>query len=392
MPVVPSTRDHPRSALFAEFRAAEFPWADRAVYLNHASTGPVPERAQRAIDDVERKRREPYRLEGTEHEPIMAAARAAAGRLIGADSAEIALAPNTSYGINMAAQVLPLGAGDVVLVPDGEFPANVYPWLLLARRGVEVELVPRTAQGWPDEARLLDRVDDPRVRAVAISLVQFANGYRVDLARLSAACRARGVFLVLDAIQGLGQIPVVVHQTPVDLLACGAQKWLLSPWGTGFLYVRRELIAELAPRFTGWLAFQGTEDFGRLTDYDPTFRPDARRYELVTLPYHDLAGMTASLGLIAEAGVERIAAHLRALREPVLDAARRGAFAVTSPTDEVHDSAIWGVRPVDVEAAHRRLRAGGVTCSVREGGVRLSPHFYNTVDEIERVVGLLEGR
>jgi selenocysteine lyase/cysteine desulfurase len=377
---------------FADLRAAEFPWAADVTYLNHASTGPIPARTQRAIDEVERRRREPFRIFDTHHLEVMQAARAAVARLIGADPDEVALTPNTSYGINMAAQTLPLGSGDAVLVPDGEFPANVYPWLLLQRRGVRVELIPRTAAGWPDEDRLLERLGRPDVRAVAISWVQFASGYRVDLARLSAACRERGVWLVLDAIQGVGQLPLDLRATPVDLVACGGQKWLLAPWGSGFLYVRRDRIAQLTPRFTGWLAFRGTDDLSRLTDYDPTFRPDARRFELVTLPYQDLAGLTASVELLTQIGVDRIAAHLRALRAPLLRAADRGALRVTSPTDPAHDAAIWCVRSADPAATAERLRAARVTCSLREGALRLSPHFYNTADEIERVVTLLEDR
>jgi selenocysteine lyase/cysteine desulfurase len=379
----------PAADRFAELRRSEFPWAEGAVYLNHASTGPIPVRAQRAIDEVERRRREPFRIPDTHHVEVMREARAAVARFIGADVGEIALAPNTSYGLNMAAQTLPLAAGDEVLVPDGEFPANVYPWLLLRSRGVRVELIPRTAAGWPDETRLLESLARPRVRAVAISWVQFASGFRVDLARLSAACRERGVWLVLDAIQGVGQLPLDLRAVAVDVVACGGQKWLLSPWGSGFLYVRSDRIAQLEPRFTGWLAFRGTDDLSRLTDYDATFHPDARRFELVTLPYQDLAGLTASLGLLAEAGVDRIASHLRALREPVLAAAQRGAFRITSPVDPTHDSGIWRLQPPDVTEAYRRLRAGGVTCSLREGTLRIAPHFYNTPDEIDRLVGLL---
>jgi selenocysteine lyase/cysteine desulfurase len=379
-------------AAFSELRTAEFPWAADVTYLNHASTGPIPARTQRAIDEVEHRRREPFRMADNHHVGVMRDARAAVARLIGAEPGEVALTPNTSYGINMAAQTLPLAAGDEVLVPDGEFPANMYPWLLLRDRGIRVEPIPRTAVGWPDEDRLFARLAEPRVRAVAISWVQFASGYRVDLPRLSAACRERGVWLVLDAIQGIGQLPLDLRATPVDVVACGGQKWLLSPWGSGFLYVRRERIAELTPRFTGWLAFRGTDDLSRLTDYDPTFHADARRFELVTLPYQDLAGLTASLTLLAEAGVDRIAAHLRALRAPLLAAADRGGFQVTSPTDGVHDSAIWCVRTDDVSRVHGRLRAAGVTCSLREGALRLSPHFYNTADEVERVVALLAGR
>jgi selenocysteine lyase/cysteine desulfurase len=373
-------------------RDVEFPWCRERIYLNHASVGPIPVRAQRAIDAVEAKRRDPGLFADEELPAILARGRAAAARLLHASPEEIALAPNTSYGLNMAAQMLPLRAGDVVLVPDGEFPANVYPWLLQARRGVRTELVPRTAGGWPDEARLLDRLADPRVRVLAVSFVQFASGYRVDLDRLGAACRERETFLVVDAIQGLGQCPLDVRRTPVDLLSAGAQKWLLGPWGSGFLYVRADLLQTLEPSFAGWMAFRGTDDFTRLCDYDPAFRDDARRFELVTLPFQDVAGMTASLGLLEETGVAAVAAHLRALRAPLLDAAARGRFAVVSPTGEGNDSAIWCVRPDDVRAAYRRLRAAGVVASLREGSIRLSPHLYNTLDEVARVVALLEGR
>jgi selenocysteine lyase/cysteine desulfurase len=377
-------------AAFTDLRAAEFPWAEGVVYLNHASTGPIPARTQRAIDQVEHRRREPFRLSDTHHVEVMSAARTAVARLIGAEPGEIALTPNTSYGINMAAQTLPLRPGDEVLVPDGEFPANVYPWLLLRQRGITVELIPRTAAGWPDEGRLLERLAGPRVRAVAVSWVQFSNGYRVDLDRLAAACRERDVWLVLDAIQGIGQLPLDVRATQVDLIACGGQKWLLSPWGSGFLYVRRDRIEQLVPKFAGWLAFRGGEDLSRLTDYDATFLPDARRFELVTLPYQDLAGLTASVGLITEAGPERIAAHLRVLRAPLLAAAARGTLEITSPVNEPYDSAIWRVRTRDVAGDYRRLRTANVACSVREGALRLAPHFYNTVEEVERVMSLLE--
>jgi cysteine desulfurase/selenocysteine lyase len=373
----------------ARLRTTEYPWTATTTYLNHASIGPIPASTQRAIDAVQAKRREPGRFQPNEFFAILGAARAAAARLINAEPGEIALAPNTSYGLNTAAQVLPLRAGDAVVVSDGEFPANVYPWLLLGRRGVDVHLVPRTVDGWPDEARMLDALANPKVRVIAISMVQFASGYRANLQQLSQACRERGVFLVVDAIQGLGQCPLDVRRTPVDLLACGAQKWLLGPWGSGFLYVRRELIPELTPTFTGWLAYQGTEDFNRLTAYDRTFHPDARRFELVTLPYQDLAGMTSSVDLLLSIGVDAIAEHLLALRAPLTEATEQGRLTLSSPADPQRGSGIWCVRVRDAAAVFAKLQAAGIVASLREGNIRLSPHVYNTVDEVARVVDLL---
>ena len=376
----------------ADLREREFPWTRDRIYLNHASIGPIPARTQRAIDAVEAKRRDPGGFDDTELMAILRSARAAVADFLGARPDEVALAPNTSYGLNVAAAVLPLRAGDTVLLPDGEFPANVYPWLLRQRHGVRVELVPRTPEGWPDEEHLVERVRDPAVRVLAVSFVQFASGYRLDLDRLGRACRSSGTFLVVDAIQGLGQCPLRVDEVPVDLLACGAQKWLLGPWGAGFLYVRRDLVTELEPAFAGWMAFRGTDDFSRLTDYDATFHADARRFEMVTLPFQDLAGMTASLGLLREMGVARVAAHQRSLRRVLEQAMAGGEITLASPTDARHDSGIWCVRTPDVGSAYARLRAVGVVASLREGSIRLSPHGYNTADEVARVVDVLEGR
>jgi cysteine desulfurase / selenocysteine lyase len=332
----------------------------------------------------------PFRLPDRDLFGTLTECRRQISQLISASPDEIALTVNTGFGLGVMARALPLQAGDVVLVSDREFPANVYPWLRLRETGVTVELVPTTADGWPDEARLLERLEDARVRALAVSLVQFSNGYRVDLAALSAATRRTGAWLVVDAIQGVGQVPLDLSRIEVDVLACGGQKWLLSPWGSGFVYVRRELIASLSPPVTGWMAFEGTDDFTRLTAYGDTLRPDARRFELITLPYQDFAGMSASLGLILELGVERIQAHLRRLHEPVLVWAARTGARVASPVG-AHGSGILCLAPDEVVEVFRRLKAARIICSLREGAIRLSPHAYNTVEEMERVAAVLDG-
>jgi cysteine desulfurase/selenocysteine lyase len=195
---------------------------------------------------------------------------------------------------------------------------------------------------------------------------------------------------VVDAIQGIGQIPVDLSRTRVDVLACGGQKWLLSPWGTGFVYVRQELIEQLSPSITGWLAFEGTDDLTQLTRYDERLRADARRFELMTLPYQDFAGFNSSVGLLLEVGIERIREHLHKLHEPIVDWAERTGTRIVSPRDE-HGSGILCIAPGEVAAAHRRLKKARVICSLREGAIRLSPHLYNTVEEMQRVIDVLEG-
>jgi selenocysteine lyase/cysteine desulfurase len=375
----------------AALRRAEFPWADETVYLNHASIGPLPERTRLALEAFNRRRATPFRLPDRDLFGTLADARRLIAQLLSTTPEEIGLTVNTGFGLSVIARALPLEPGDVVLVSDREFPANVYPWTRLRENGVTVELVPTTAAGWPDEARLLERVADPRVRALAVSLVQFSNGYRVDLAALSAATRRTGAWLIVDAIQGIGQVPLDLSRVEVDVLACGGQKWLLSPWGSGFVYVRRELIPRLSPPVTGWMAFEGTDDLTRLTAYGDTLRGDARRFELITLPYQDFAGMNASLGLILELGVERIAAHLQRLHQPVLAWAERTGAPLASPRG-THGSGILCLAPEGVAEVFRRLKAARIICSLREGAIRLSPHGYNTVEEMERVAAVLDGQ
>lgn len=371
-------------------RAAEFPWTAEAVYLNAAGVGPLPERTRRVIGELGDLRAAPHRFSDKAASGILAESRRLAAALINADAEEIALAQNTSYGLNLAARSLPIAPGEIVLVSDREFPANIYPWLALRERGVAVEIVPCTARGWPDEAYLLQRMADPRVRVLTVSLTQFSNGYTVDLGGLSRVARMTNTCLVVDAIQGVGQLPVDVRNTPVDILACGGQKWLLSPWGSGFVYVRRDLIASLPPADVGWLAFEGTDDLTRLTRYDTTLRTDARRYELVTLPYQDFAAFNASVGLLLEIGIEAIQAYLRAVVQPVHAWAASAGVTVTSPVG-AHGSAIVCLEVPDAARVYRALRAAGIFATIREGSVRLSPHLYNTPAELERVAEVLDG-
>jgi cysteine desulfurase/selenocysteine lyase len=375
-----------------EIRRIEFgALNDGGIFLNSASIGPLPARSVAVLAAANRDRARPAMWPIDRLNAILSESRYLGARLINAAESEIALMGNTTTGLNVAAHALPLGAGDVVLTYDGEFPSNIYPWLALAGKGVVLERIPRTADGWPDEARMLERISDPAVRAVVVSLTQFANGYTIDLAALSRATRERNVFLVVDAIQAVGQVPVDVQATPVDFLACGAQKWLLSPWGTGFLYVRKELCITLPPTFAGWAAFMGTDDYSRLTAYDPRPWPDARRFELITLPVQDFAAMNASVGLLLSVGVAAVEAHTRALHAPLLEWAAQHGARITSPPG-ARGSAILCLRPTgDVAKSYERLQANGVQCSLREGSIRLSPHLFNTLDEMARVATLLTG-
>jgi len=373
-------------------RAREFPWAaaGEAIFFNHASTGPLPQRTLEATAEFNSLRGAMHRLSDSLQFATLARSRELIASLTGARPTEIALATNTTYGINLAAFALPLGPGDVVLTPDCEFPANMYPWMHAAKvRGFEHRLIP-APDGVIDTESVLAALDVPGVRALSVSWSGFAFGACVDLAAIGAACRERGIYFVVDAIQGLGPLTVDLSQIHVDIFACGAQKWLLSPWGSGFVYVRDSLVRDLDPHDVSWLAVKVSDDFTRLLDYDLTWRDDARRFEFITLPYQDFAGMNASLELIHELGPAAVSAHIVGLADYIVDwAGKQDDVALVTPADRARRAGTIALRPRDPKGTSVRLRAAGVIHTLREGAIRLSPHAYNTVAEVDHVLAVI---
>ena len=375
-----------------ELRAREFPWAVRGdqTFLNHASTGPLPQRAVDALQEATALRAEPWRFTQELQFGTLAKARAGCARLINGDAHDIALMVNTSYGLNLAARALPFDTGDVVITSDREYPSNIYPWMELeAARGITLKRIPCDGV-LPDEEAIMAALDGPRVRAVVLSWVSFATGYRIDVARIGRACRERGIWFILDAIQGVGATRLDVRAVDVDVVACGAQKWLLSPWGTGFVWLRPDLVRSLRPVDVSWMATRNSDDFTRLTDYDFTYRDDARRFEMITLPYQDFIGLNASLDLFLEVGLDEVYAQIDRLTTRIVRwASGAPGVRLVTPRGREQRAGIVAVAPPNPVAASGRLTSAGVTHSLREAAIRLSPHFYNTEDEIDRALALL---
>lgn len=294
----------------------------------------------------------------------------------------------TTAGADLLA--LPVQTGTTVITSDREFPANVYPWM--GRDEYDFELIPTTAAGVPDEDALVDRLRRGDVSILAISAVQFTSGYRADLRRLGEACRSAGAFFVVDAIQALGHLPIDVREMGIDVLASGGHKWLLSPFGTGFAYVRSELIERMEPRVIGWTAMSACDDLEHLLDYSPGFRNDARRFEVATLPFQDLAAFAESLELLMEVGVPAIERHVLELLDR-LERWLEGSddVEILGDRSEARRSGILAFRPSDPQAVYRTLVDAGVVCALREGGIRIAPHLYSTTSDVERVMDVLAG-
>lgn len=377
---------------FSALREREYAWMNqgKTIYLNAASTGPFPKSAVDVADRWTRLRAEPQHIPLTLMQDEAAKARRQYGALIGADEGEIALMPNTTYGLNLAARALPLRPG-TILTFDGEFPSCVYPFMALSPRGISLELVPKR-DGIPDEDLLVKKIGRGDVVAVVVSWVQFANGFVADLERIGNACRAAGAFFIVDGIQGAGALPINVHDLPIDIFASGAQKWQLSPWGTGYVYVRKDLIETFDPHDVGWACMTSSVDYNRLTDYTYDFFKDARKFEVVTISYHDFAVSNASTKLLMDAGTVNTRAHINSLVERLIDwADSRSDVRIVSPRDPARRAGVFAFAPQNIDAAYTKLKRGSVTCGTREGAIRLAPHCYNTMAEMERVIALLDG-
>jgi selenocysteine lyase/cysteine desulfurase len=313
--------------------------------------------------------------------------RGLAGRLINADPLDIAFVKNTSEGIGLVAEGFPWQARDNVVIADEEYPANVYPWMNLASRGVEVRRVPtRERRLWVDDIRSFI---DGHTRLLSLSFVEYASGFRNDLDAIGELCREHGVLFFVDAIQGLGVFPLDVRRTPIDFLSADGHKWLLGPEGAGVFYIRRELIDRLRPIGVGWNSVVRPNDFSTI---DFQLKPHAGRYESGTLNRGGITALGASLELLLSIGIERIAQRVLELTDLLCDRLNESGFDVYSSRRPEDKSGIVSIQPgsCDPRVLVRRCREAGIVINQRAGRVRVSPHAYNTADELERTVAALK--
>lgn len=364
----------------------EFPAAKRYVYFNHAAVSPLSTRVIAAMNAVERGFFEKGVLCEDAVFGMVDAARGGAARLVGARPAEIAFVKNTTQGVLVAANGIRWKRGDEVVMPSIEFPANAYPWIALRKRGVRTVLVP--PRDGRVTAEMLAGACTARTRCVTVSAVQFSSGYRVDLAALGSFCRGRGIYLHVDGIQSLGMLRCDVRAMRIDFLSAGAHKWLLGPVGTGFFYCRAELLDELDIWNPGWLGVRNPRAY---LDYDPTPRADAGRFEEGSPNLYGIAGLGAAIGRFLEIGPSRVERRILGITDLLERGLQSRGYVVTSPRGKRERSGIICFRhPAGrTEKLFDALMKRRVVASLREGAIRLSPHFYNTEGEVERVLDLL---
>ena len=354
-----------------------FPHTKEGVYFNHAAMSPLSRPVKAALDAYFEERHRTNIENYFDFFPVLDETLARLARLIGARPERVEFAPNTSYGLNVLAQGLDWRPGDRVAVPACEFPANVFPFVNLERRGVAVDLIPHEDGVFTLEA--VAAALTPRTRVLSVSSVQFLSGFRADLEALGALCRAHDVIFCVDGIQSLGALRLDVAACGIDFLASGGHKWLMGTTGTGFVYVAERLLERLAP-MAGWL--HGPVDWERLTEYELTFHPDARRFRLGTMNHAGIAALHAALGLHFEAGTEwcegQVLERARALAEGL---ARLGLRRYGSE-DPARGSGIVTVAHPEVEGLFEHLKRRGITAALRNRLLRFSPTYYNSPDEV----------
>ena len=360
---------------------AQVPYLESGrIYLNHAATGPwsrfVEDGVQAFIDGRARGEIDVF----MQTIRTIGEARAMAAAMIGADPARIAFVQNTSEGLNVLAAGLEWKTGDRILLFEREFPSNVYPFLNARRHGVEIDFVPERDGGYALED--VERLITPRTRLVAVSWVQFLSGYRMDLAALGAICARHGALLSVDAIQGIGAERLDLASTPVDFLSAGVQKWQLGPQGVAFIYVSERVQALLKQAHLGWISVQNAWNF---FDYDNPLQDDARRYENGTFNSIGITGYHGALRLFEAFGHDAVVRQVRANAAHAVRRVRELGLRLVTPEDASRRAGIVTFAHDRAEELQRHLLERRLTVSARVGHVRVSPHWYNTTEEIDTV-------
>jgi selenocysteine lyase/cysteine desulfurase len=365
----------------------EFPILARKVYLNSCSLGALSRRSMQALARFQEQWNEYgaqawYALWMGELDAL----REKFARLIGAKPAEIALATNVSSALSQIATALDLGDRRKVVLNDMDFPTLAYQWLAKERVGAEVAFA-HSADRMTLPADAYAPLVDSHTGIVATSRVFFLSGYIQDIARIAETAHRHGAFLLVDDYQGTGQIPLDVKKLGIDYLVSGTLKWLMGGPGVAFIYAREELIPKLRPTVTGWWASRDQFQF-KTTEF--AYRDDAQRLEAGTPATGAICTASAAMDIVLEVGVERIRERTWYLADDLIHRVREKGWPIHSPIDSAERSSIVMLaldRPDEIVAS---LTERGIIVDYRPGLVRISPHFYNTVEENAAIVGAID--
>ncbi|HWS98755.1 MAG TPA: aminotransferase class V-fold PLP-dependent enzyme [Pyrinomonadaceae bacterium] len=365
-----------------------FSHTGQVVYLNHAAVSPPPVKTVEAVAAQMRDVAEHGSLNYRKWVAVKERARRMAAEMLGARPEQVAFTRNTSDGLSTIANGLNWRAGENVVTFRREFPSNVYPWLRLREAfGVEVRFCEERG-GRVDVEEMLSLIDD-RTRVVAVSQVQYGSGYRADLERLGRAARARDALLVVDVIQAMGALPVNVEAQLIDAAAGAGHKWLLTPEGVGLLYLSDRARERIQPTLVGWTSVPQPEE---RDNFEQGWARGTLAWETGTAPTALIHGLEASLSLLLETGVERIAAHLLELTDYLCECLEGRNYEVVSSRLPAEKSQIVCLRhggEWTAAALYSRLKKQNIVTAPRGDRLRVAPHLYNTAEDIEALLSAL---
>jgi selenocysteine lyase/cysteine desulfurase len=367
---------------------ALFPVTERLVYLNHAAVSPPPTPTILAVksqlDDVSENGSVNFRNWIATKDR----ARKLAAGLLGARPEQIAFMRNTSDGLSTVANGLRWVPGDNIVTFRNEFPSNIYPWLRLRDAfGVEVRMCGEH-DGRVDIEELIKLVDQ-RTRIIAISQVQYASGFRADLARLGRLARACDSLLVVDVIQALGVIETNVEAELIDVAVAACHKWLLTPEGIGVLYLSDRARERIEPTLVGWVSVPEPEDY---QNFNQGWKAGALAWETGTGPAALFYGLEASLKLLTEIGTGKIAAHLEQLTDYLCDKLDHTQYQIVSsrlPGEKSQIVCLRNLHGTSPMTLYSRLKQRNIITAPRGDRLRIAPHLYNTREEIDELLGAL---
>ena len=355
------------------------------IYFNHASTGPQSLRVLSALNSFLKNASEgkiddyPFFLK------ILEETKADLGNYLNCRPEQIAFLDNTTNGINAIAGSIDWKKGDRIILNDAEFPANVYPFLNLRKKGVEIDFV-RSTNGVAEAQDILNAVTGS-TRLISVSQVQFLSGYRVNLGMLGKECRTRNIILSVDAIQGLGAVPVDVEKDNIDFLSCGIQKWMLGLQGLSFIYVKKELLQKMHPANIGWLS---VKDAWNLLDYNVDLKENADVFQTGTVNTAGLVSLNASLKLFKEYGFGNVERCVLDNSSYLTEQIKATGLKPMSDCGRTYLSGIVAFKHPDAQKLVEYLESKNIICSMREGAVRIAPHFYNTREDIDIFIKTLK--
>jgi len=372
--------------------ARAFPILSQCQFFNHAGVAPLPHVGAEALHSYADRAEQSAYINSHWYRDIEAL-RVSAAELIGARRDEVSFVKNTSEGISIVANGIDWQWGDRVVTTAIEYPANIYPWMEQVRnRGVKLVMVPEESDAagrrFVAIEKILEEAKDPKTKVVTLSHVEFASGQRHDLATIGKFCRENNKYFCVDAIQSLGAIPLDVTAMNIDYLSADGHKWLLGPEGAGIFYCRRELLERTRPLMIGWMNVVDAQNYG---NYDYTLRSDAGRFECGSHNVPGLLALKASLELLKGIGIDLIAQRLKLLTDRLILGLMMKGYQVVSPRSNLDWSGI--VSFVSTTLNHQeillKLRKQQTEIAWREGRLRVSPHFYNTDEQMDRLVATL---